>query len=602
MKLPNINYQWNAKDLAMEDAAAPVRIAGKQAQVLQNQANTAAKWASAANSNSNTARAWGKLYETAGQMPNEMAKIATKYDSARADARITARMTEFSKKYDDKSKTHFTPDELRAEGIEFESTAKDIEGNEYERTEIPKHEIYGQAYNKYASNAKTEAENEFGWLSFDDEWKLKTDMTINRGSAEAHQKAGSMAHQYLITKQEEEAQLYMDKGLFNAALKVYEGCIEGNVACNAKRHKIRVAKDVYHVNDALVSGKVSRMEEQRNMIANGLTEIPKDKALSLINQLNTAIEKQNKSDESERVYNDATKFLDNISGQKWSAQEKSIGGIADAKVRKEALSQMRARRASYEANEVVERKNIFNSAYDEIVSKNLPSVPPQVTNAKDHQALKKVIEARAKNREITTDTVKYGELLRMSRDPSTKNKFVDVNLNEYRGVIGSKDIEKLQKAQDDIKFGRKDTGLTTLRNRIDNSLFNAMNVKSAAGLGTGDNREKFYLLQKDIEDTIMDLRESGQNVTREIENKVIADSISAHTVEGIFFDSDYEVTDFSMDELKNTNTIFRTYGIQPTNEMRYYLTEKPAIIDNLRGGNKPVTPNNIKLMYEIMNK
>jgi len=137
MRLGGISY-WQPKELTLQDSSQPVNVAKAQANLLQAQAGNAQAQASLAGQESNTARAWGKVYETAGNLPNEFAKGIEKYSAARADATITAKMSDFSTQYNDPSKMFFTPEELDADGIKYNPTEQGADGKSVLRQQIPK--------------------------------------------------------------------------------------------------------------------------------------------------------------------------------------------------------------------------------------------------------------------------------------------------------------------------------------------------------------------------------------------------------------------------------------------------------------------------------
>lgn len=597
MKLPNINYKWNAKDLAMGDANAPVKLAQQKAQNLQAQAGADAKWAGAANANSNTARAWGTLYENVGQMPDDMANVAAKYDSARADAKITSHMTEFSKKFDRKDKPFFSPEELRAEGLEFEPEAKDIDGKTYTRTEIPKHEVYAQAYNKYANDSKKEAQNEFGWLSYSDQWEQKTDMTIAQGTADANQKSGKMAWDFLVNQSDTQVKMLADNGEYGAALKTLEGCIEGNAVCNQKRLAVKIQRDTGMAQDAMISGDVKAMEHQRALIASGNTMIPKEQSLGLINKLNREIKRVSDENETEALSNFANSWSEQKEGQPWDKQLQDAQNIPDAKRRKAVQTELKNRMAFDKATRLDGEREKYNERVQAIYADPSQPIPPDVVDGKDRQSLES-LRTGLLNNKMATNPAAYTDLVDLMSNPARSKELADTNISKKYG----KNIKWTELKPFIEKQKKAPEGVMTNAAMVKTRILRALSIEKPA-----KNQDRYDTMTYIVNNQILNREAQGEAVTEQMINEIVSDTQKAQTKEGrIWGTNDYDISDVDDKDLEKYGTPLSAQGYNTTYEnintlksVNIPVDYQAEVLKNMKDRGIPFTKDNLNKAYII---
>ncbi len=504
------------KDLTMQDASAPVKVAQAQAEQLQRQAQNDAAWASVASQKSDTARAWGKVYQTAGSMPTEFASIAEKYDSARADAKITAKMTEFSMKYNDPSKKFFTPAELDAEGIKYEARAKDINGNDYTRQEIPKHEIYAQAQKKYADEAYKGAKSEFGWLSFSGQWEQKTQAAMMRTEAEAKQREGKMAYDYLNESMDAEVKTYVSQGMYGAALKALEGCLLGNKVCNAKRLEVVIQKDIGAAQDAMVSGDIKRMEHQRALLSEGKTRVPKDRVLGLVTQLTHQIEKKTRETETNYYTNKVNQQLDNMDGQTIQMRMEYAKTIRDPKERKLFNEQLKARIAMEEKAQREQDRNLYNEAIDSVYKDPTQPINPAITDGNSRKTLES-LRSSLLTSSMRTDPNAYADAMDLISNPERREELKKTNIaREYANRLSLSDMKTFIKAQNKIE-NQKPTGIITDAALVKTRIMQVLGLSKPKG-------DKYNTLTMMVNNRIIKLKQDGEVVNQDVINKVVTES------------------------------------------------------------------------------
>ena len=551
MKLPNINYQWGMKDLTMQDASAPVKVAQAQADKLQRQAQNDAQWASVAAQKSDTARAWGKVYQTAGSMPVELASIAEKYDSARADAKITAKMTEFSMKYNDPSKKFFTPAELDAEGINYEAKATDINGNDYTRQEIPKHEIYAQAQKKYADEAYKGAKSEFGWLSFSGTWEQKTQKAMMITEAEAKQKEGKMAYDYLNESMDAEVKAYVSQGMYGAALKALEGCLLGDKVCNTKRLDVVIQRDIGAAQDAMVSGDIKRMEQQRALLSEGKTRVPKDKVLGLVTQLTNQIDKKTKEDETAYYSNKVNQQLNNMDGQTIQMRMNYAKTIKDPKERKLFNEQLKARIAMEDKAEKEQDRQLYNESIAAVYKDPTQPINPAITDGNSRKTLESLRSSLLTNN-MRTDPEAYADAMDLISNPKRRDEMKNTNIAKaYANKLSMSDLKTFIKAQNDIE-NQKPSGIITDSALVKSRIMQVLGISKPKG-------DKYNTLTMMVNNRIIKLKQDGEVVNQDVINKVVTESQKELKVNKslgpISWESTSNIKDIDEEDLQ-------TYGIQ----------------------------------------
>jgi len=601
MRLGGISY-WQPKELTLQDSSQPVNVAKAQANLLQAQAGNAQAQASLAGQESNTARAWGKVYETAGNLPNEFAKGIEKYSAARADATITAKMSDFSTQYNDPSKMFFTPEELDADGIKYNPTEQGADGKSVLRQQIPKHEVYGKAYEKYANDAKAEAKSEYSMFGYQAEWDNKTDTAIKLGTAEAHQKSGAMAVKFLNDDMAAQSKTLMEQNKFVAAEQVFDGCLDGLAVCNQKRREVRQAHDIYKVNSSLVSEDAKAMQTQLNRLINGLTELPKDKVLGLANQLRKKIKTQSDTDEKAFYSNKANDILNAMEGQEWSEQQAFINSQKDYKYRDALNADLKYRRASEETNIRIGEEEKFDEYTKGIDDGSITSMPADVENAGHIKSLRAQLNARAKQEAVTTDAVKLGELTSMGRDPNRRDEFLDVDIPAQKYYLSNADYAKVKKLQDDARNQTQDKGLQGLSTRIDARISPDKPLSSLRE----DPRKKAYSLKKLIEDDIEAKRKEG-NVTREMEDKIISGWIADETVKDstLWGAIPYTYTSNIKDVDADRISMYSELGVSNRNDVMLLDSadvSDRAVVELMQDNGIPYTKENINKAIKMVNK
>lgn len=582
----------------MDNANAPVKLAQQKAQNLQAQAGADSAWASAANANSNTARAWGTLYQNIGKMPDEMATVAAKYDSARADAKITSHMTEFSKKFDRKDKPFFSPEELRAEGLEFEPEAKDIDGNTYTRSEIPKHEIYAQAYNKYANDSKKEAQNEFGWLSYSDQWEQKTDMTIAQGTADANQKSGKMAWDFLVNQSDTQVKMLADNGEYGAALKTLEGCIEGNAVCNQKRLAVKIQRDTGMAQDAMISGDVKAMEHQRALIASGNTMIPKEQSLGLINKLNREIKRVSDENETEALSNFANSWSEQKEGQPWDKQLQDAQDIPDAKRRKAVQTELKNRMAFDKATRLDGEREKYNERVQAIYADPSQPIPPDVVDGKDRQSLES-LRTGLLNNKMTTNPAAYTDLVDLMSNPARAKELADTNISKKYG----KNIKWTELKPFIEKQKKAPEGVMTNAAMVKTRILRALSIEKPA-----KNQDRYDSMTYIVNNEIIKREAQGEVFSDKMLNEIVADIQKTKTEKGQWYGTNtLGIGDVNDDDLAQYGMPLSSAGYTTdyTNINTLKSANIPAeyqeeVLKQMRKYNIPFTKNKINESYRLV--
>ena len=581
----------------------PVKIAQAEANQLQSRANVAQQWASTANTQSNTARAWGNLYEKLGRMPHEFALVAEKYDSARADAKVTSVMSDFSKKYSDPSKKYFTPEELEADGIEFDRDDIDLAGNKVPRTQIPKHEIYAKAYEAYATKATSAAKNEFGFVSYSNQWELKNQMAMDKGIAQSTQQQGQMAVDFLTDELSNEVKGYMDQSKYGAAMQALEGCesVNSPSKCNLMRLEVTQGKQIGNVQDAMASNDVKRMNHQLNVLLSGNYNISKEERFRLIEQLRSRIKTQTQVNTTQNNQNYANDFLNKYYGSMPnSALRAQIRNqVKDAKLRKELVSQLNTRISEDEQANQADRMNIFDSARKEIEDGS-KVIPAYVTNSKDIYALNKLVEAKKNKRSIQTNPNTYRYLkTMMNNDPKA---FEKESLHEYYGDLSDTDRVLFEEAQNAIKE-EKQTPIISTTKRVEKRLQTVLG-DSFTKLGD-DDKARYIALEKNITDALLRARKDNPNLTSQQEDEIISGYLAESVEERSWYlpNSTTDVKDFDAAYHTEIGELSAKYGFNVDVNIMSALEDiemKAAVLDSMQRRNIPINETNIRKAIQTL--
>lgn len=278
--------------------------------------------------------------------------------------------------------------------------------------------------------------------------------------------------------------------------------------------------------------------------------------------------------------------------------------ISDPDKRDEVVKRVKIRFADERAAKEDEERRSFQVAYDAVEENHtIDSIPKDILanlSLKSKQALEKRAAQLRNGLPVETDIATYYDLENMAGNSSTRNKFLRLNLLEYKHKLSESDFKHFAKLQGEAKSGNKKEldGIQTKGNIVKSAL-------AAAGIEVGKNAgsddiKRANAFQRRVDELVVEKQElTGKKVTneelREITENLMVETIVGNSWFGLFDDKKrvfelssedqpvVKIDDIPPGELEAIKATLNKLNIPntPQNQLELY-TEK---LNRLRGGN-----------------
>lgn len=274
-----------------------------------------------------------------------------------------------------------------------------------------------------------------------------------------------------------------------------------------------------------------------------------------------------------------------------SSAMKSVRDIEDPKLRDSVQDRVRGEFAFRESENKKYIDTLERGAYDSLDGSNgdLTKIPPQHWTKFDgssRSSLKAYADRKKNGLATETDIEKYYQLKELAGNPSTADKFKDLNLMKFKPYLNDSDMKKLIEIQTDFKAKGKSETLDGWRSDRDIVVgsFQAMNMKQ------DKDPEKFQMFaQKTDERIAQESQRLGRKLTNSEVQKV-ADDLKVEVITNKSF--------FGMWNTKKK--VYELDGTEKTLEVDaddIPARERKKIVESLQRNGKAVNNQNILQYY-----
>jgi len=213
--------------------------------------------------------------------------------------------------------------------------------------------------------------------------------------------------------------------------------------------------------------------------------------------------------------------------------------IKDPEVRDATVTRVRNRWNEQEQVKKQKTKDDFSKVVETIEAMGsidkVPMEEKQSWNAKKKKAVEKSLALISKGAQPTTDPVVQQDLMIMASDPSTRQKFLDTDINEHAHELSSGDRKQLLGMQNDLRKGDSKAEAKIGRFQTDTQLMNG----TLDELEISDKADRAKFRSQVTEQANQWMQDNGKSHIPNRELKQIADRFGAEvTVKGFFFNSD----------------------------------------------------------------
>lgn len=183
---------------------------------------------------------------------------------------------------------------------------------------------------------------------------------------------------------------------------------------------------------------------------------------------------------------------------------------------------------------------------------------------------------KAEGKTVETDWQSYYDLRTLAENPSTKEKFLETNLLEYRASLSDSEFKEMIKLQSGLRKGD-----SKANDQLDGYRTNTQIVSDALTAAGIKNKEKSALFRQAVDREVKNLQEkTGKKVTND-ELQSITDNLLTKVVvdKGIIFDTtksvfeldNQEILDVNLDEIPKNERVkiedaLRRRGIEPNEQ------------------------------------
>lgn len=259
--------------------------------------------------------------------------------------------------------------------------------------------------------------------------------------------------------------------------------------------------------------------------------------------------------------------------------------ITDPDLRKNTESLVRIYQADAERHRKQVERQQSDAAWDAVINDPRPESIPKAVSSTQRMKMLKYIQGVASGKGIDTNWEQYYKLAKMAGDPATRQQFKDLDLNQYRPVLGNAELKSFMNLQAGLAKGDDKTKLKLdelySNKQVIDGLLKSADIDTNPKVGTDDAKRlakwrqyiDFQVEQiKAQNGGTIDKRTYLDTVTRALQEVIID--------EGSFFDDTklrFEVDQADIGDVPEA--------------------DRNEIIAALKTMNQPVTEQNIKAWY-----
>lgn len=271
--------------------------------------------------------------------------------------------------------------------------------------------------------------------------------------------------------------------------------------------------------------------------------------------------------------------------------------ISDPERRDETVRRVKSRFADKRSSEIEDSRQSFEVAYNSIEQNggDIDSIPKDVwanMEGKKREAIKRISQQMRNGTPVETDRTTYYNLEILASTPETKNKFLRTNLLEIKDKLDESDFEKFSKLQAEMRAGKGGSKLRPIltRNQIVNSVLAENGFETRiSGSANKDEVREANQFRWALEQRVKAWQDqNGKEPTNE-DIKKMTDQLMVNTIEGKGFFGMFRGEKKLFQRGKDESFFVDTDSIPPG--------EIEEIKSVLRSRNKPVTEENINIMY-----
>ena len=232
--------------------------------------------------------------------------------------------------------------------------------------------------------------------------------------------------------------------------------------------------------------------------------------------------------------------------------------IDDPDKRDETVRRVKSRFADMRAADAEDSRQSFDTAYNSLEQNggDIDAIPKDVwvnMAGVKKESIKKIAASMRSGVPVQTQFAAYYDLEQLSGNPSTRNKFLQTNLNEYTHLISTSDLKILAKRQSNYRNGKGNKELDGIETKgsIVKSTLAAGGISTGKDAGT-DEIKQANLFKRKVDELVISKQEStGKKVTneelREIADNLMVEAITDNGYFG-FFKGKKKIFELSQDD------------------------------------------------------